>query len=210
MAFCWMSCVSPPGNEIVHDGSDTLSIDFDLKDKDCAEQTSGFFKKLGFVISNFYEVAEIGALDVDGDGEIDTLAILNPKNRVPNVAMVCAGEKKPDRVLLLSIGEDRYVFDNVVRNELGPATLGVEHINEYKGGFNLSYRMGQACYLTYDININYLHKEFYIHDITLRRGGCPGDIEQVKTYDYSSDKLRLRDYKRSMTDSLILVAFEDW
>lgn len=184
--------------------NDTIKPKFLDKTSLCYVNSLKFNNKFGYVISNFYDVSEEQTFDIDEDLKKDTIAILSPLNLVP--ATTCELRKNElidNRILIISMSNGKkFLFDNVISNELGIGTLGAEFIKESKDGFILEKEIGQSCFFKYEIQIKYLSHNFYIQNILLSSGGCPNKKSDKKLIDYTNKKYLLKKYNRQTIDSL--------
>ncbi|MGV3597366.1 MAG: hypothetical protein ACO1PI_05810 [Bacteroidota bacterium] len=173
-----------------------------LVSKDCREKYPGYYKKCNIIISNFYEIVDSYNIDIDADDYADEVAILSPKSRIiTRLDNICEEDTLSNRFLLIALKDTTYIFNNVIRNELGFASIGTEHIEKIDSGFNMSYQFGQSCYFQYTINVRFIERNFYIDNIIIRKG-CPGESDSTKEYQYSKYEILLSKYKRTMIDSL--------
>ncbi len=197
LLFC---CTSKNGkkfqNNKVDYNSDTIRYSSSIINRECREKSIGFYNKYGFCISNFYEIVNVAFVDLDSNNTNDTIVILAPKNMlIPSENLECSKEEKSDRLLLISMGKVRKVYDNVICNDFGNATVGIENIEPIKSGFKLTNHIGQACFLDYEIHVKYYEKEFYIEKIT-SISNCPGGAEKVLNKNYKQEEFNLAEYDR--------------
>jgi hypothetical protein len=187
--------------------NDTIKPKFLDKKSMCYSNSLKFSKKYGFVISDFYDVSEEQTFDIDEDLKKDTIAILSPLTLTPATDCELNNNKLIDnRILIVSMSNGKkFLFDNVITNELGIGTLGAEFIKESKNGFILEKETGQSCFFKYEIQIKYSNDKFIIQNIFLHTGGCPDSKTNNKKIDYSNEKYLLEKYNRQTIDSLKIV-----
>jgi hypothetical protein len=187
--------------------NDTIKPKFLNKNSTCYSNSLKFSKKYGFVISDFYDVSEEKIFDMDKDLKKDTIVILSPLTLTPATDCELNNDKLIDnRILIISMSNGKkFLFDNVITNELGIGTLGSEYIKESKNGFILEKEMGQSCFFRYEIQIKYSDDKFIIQNIFLHTGGCPDKKSYNKKIDYSNKKYLLEKYNRKTIDSLKIV-----
>lgn len=199
ISFLLISCsIGGKGSNIA---LDTIKPPFSIENSLCKIKSNGYFKKYGLIISNFYEITDSYFFDFDNDKIKDTLVILSPINMLlPSINSECSEVKKGNRLLIIINKKRASIFENVIRNEFGSATIGTESISESKDGFTLSYYQGQACYFEYEIKVIYKNNTFFVNEIILKSGGCPGEKE--KKIDFINKNLLLKNYNRASIDSL--------
>lgn len=187
--------------------NDSIKPRFLNKNSNCYANSLKFKKKFGYVISDFYDVSDEQAIDIDNDLKKDTIIILSPLNLTP--ATDCElnkGKSIDNRILIISMSNGKkFLFENVITNDLGIGTLGAEFIKEGKNGFILEKEIGQSCLFKYEIQITYSNDKFIIQNITLHTGGCPDKKTNNKTINYSNKKYFLEKYTRHTIDSLKIV-----
>lgn len=183
---------------------DTIKYDIIIKDKQCYKLSEGYYKKYGFLISNFFEELNYEyKIDLNNDNiDNDTIVVLSPKNMtIPSENQVCLNEEKGNRLLLIKIKDVCKIYKNVINNDFSSGTTGIELIEKTENGFKLQRHLGQSCFFDYEVYINYIKNDYYITQIVLR-SGCPGDNDVEKKYEYVDCKFPLIDYRRTIIDSL--------
>lgn len=188
--------------------NDTIKPKFLNKTSVCYHNSLKFTKKYGFVISDFYDVSEEQTFDIDGDLKKDTIVILSPLTLTPATDCELNNNNKliDNRILIIFMSNGKkFLFDNVITNELGIGTLGAEFIKESENGFILEKEIGQSCFFKYEIQIKYSDDKFIIQNIFLHTGGCPDNKINNKKIDFSNKKYLLEKYNRQTIDSLKIV-----
>ncbi len=184
--------------------NDTIKPKFLNKNSSCYSKSLKFSKKYGFVISDFYDVSEEQTYDIDRDLKKDTIAILSPLTLTPATDCELNNDQLIDnRILIISMSNGKkFLFDNVITNELGIGALGAEFIKKSKNGFILEKEIGQSCFFRYEIQIKYSDNKFIIQNIFLHTGGCPDSKTNNIKFDFSNKRYLLEKYNRQTIDSL--------
>lgn len=130
--------------------------------------------------------------------------MLAPKNMlIPSENIDCVNEIKADRLLLIKVGSVRKNYSNLIRNNFGLGSIGMEFIEKTSAGFKLNNHLGQSCYLDYNLYIEYYKNDFYITEISAK-SDCLGEGTKQKSIKYKLSDYNLSYYNRGVIDSLLI------
>lgn len=182
---------------------DTIRPKIISKNSPCFEKVESYYKKYGFLISDYYTEIDFFVDDIDNDKLIDTVSIFSPKDLLPGSLCKHSINEINDRVLVVKSGTgNNYKFSNIITNKKGLGTVGAELIKKSKNGFVLHKHLGQNCFFDYSIEIKHFKSEFFIRQIKAKIGGCEGQDNDSVILNYPQQSFRLKDFKREIIDSI--------
>ena len=187
----------------VNSSCDTIKPKIISKNSPCFEKVESYYKKYGFLVSDYYSEIDFFVDDIDNDKLIDTVSIFSPKDLLPGTLCKHSINQTNDRVLVVKSGTgSSYKFSNIITNNKGLGTVGSELIKKSKNGFILYKHLGQNCFFDYSIEINHLKGEFFIRQIKAKIGGCEEQDNDSIILNYPHEAYRLKDFKREIIDSI--------
>lgn len=184
--------------------NDTIKPTHLNKNSLCYKNSLNYKYKYGFVISDLYDISEEEIFDIDKDFIKDTIAILSPLTLLPSSRCEIKQDELIDNRLLLIIlsNKKKFLFENVITNEMGLGTLGAELIKKENNGFILEKELGQSCHFKYEIHVKILNEKCFIENISLITSGCPYDKDRKININFSKKTFLLEKYTRKTIDSL--------
>lgn len=175
---------------------------------DCFKLTSGYKKRFGVILSNYFEISSKVFYDFNNDNKIDTIVVLTPASLIAGEkGNLCTSNSKFDNRLLVLFenlnGKKSKIkiFNNIISNQSSVAWSGFEKLYCTENGFVLKKSAGQGCKFKYSIFVN-TKSDIKVIDSINFSSFCPSEdnFREIKIQMEKDYKLEF--FNRKFIDSI--------